>query len=217
MKKLEGEIGAIESQVKEEVDSLEGEIKGLQSEGKEKMEALNDLKAKLNRIEKDYERVCEEILEKEEVKGSVKIMKSGISRLYYHKKISEMESRWRETEKETRKLRDSLKELREKTRIAATLNLRVETEIENILGMDKSKNEPENKLLRELMLKCKDTFQKTLRTLEEVNEVKLQTQDYEMKVHALSGKNYKQNIDKIALAMQDLKREIAELAKSKLK
>lgn len=144
-------------------------------------------------------------------------MKSGISRLYYHKKISEMESRWRETEKETRKLRDSLKELREKTRIAATLNLRVETEIENILGMDKSKNEPENKLLRELMLKCKDTFQKTLRTLEEVNEVKLQTQDYEMKVHALSGKNYKQNIDKIALAMQDLKREIAELAKSKLK
>lgn len=217
MKKLEGEIGVIESQVKEEVDSLEGEIKGLQSEGKEKMEALNDLKAKLNRIEKDYERVCEEILEKEEVKGSVKIMKSGISRLYYHKKISEMESRWRETEKETRKLRDSLKELREKTRIAATLNLRVETEIENILGMDKSKNEPENKLLRELMLKCKDTFQKTLRTLEEVNEVKLQTQDYEMKVHALSGKNYKQNIDKIALAMQDLKREIAELAKSKLK
>lgn len=203
--------------MKEEVDSLEGEIKGLQSEGKEKMEALNDLKAKLNRIEKDYERVCEEILEKEEVKGSVKIMKSGISRLYYHKKISEMESRWRETEKETRKLRDSLKELREKTRIAATLNLRVETEIENILGMDKSKNEPENKLLRELMLKCKDTFQKTLRTLEEVNEVKLQTQDYEMKVHALSGKNYKQNIDKIALAMQDLKREIAELAKSKLK
>lgn len=203
--------------MKEEVDSLEGEIKGLQTEGKEKMEALNDLKAKLNRIEKDYERVCEEILEKEEVKGSVKIMKSGISRLYYHKKISEMESRWRETEKETRKLRDSLKELREKTRIAATLNLRVETEIENILGMDKSKNEPENKLLRELMLKCKDTFQKTLRTLEEVNEVKLQTQDYEMKVHALSGKNYKQNIDKIALAMQDLKREIAELAKFKLK
>lgn len=199
------------------MDSLEGEIKGLQTEGKEKMEALNDLKAKLNRIEKDYERVCEEILEKEEVKGSVKIMKSGISRLYYHKKISEMESRWRETEKETKKLRDSLKELREKTRIAATLNLRVETEIENILGMDKSKNEPENKLLRELMLKCKDTFQKTLRTLEEVNEVKLQTQDYEMKVHALSGKNYKQNIDKIALAMQDLKREIAELAKSKLK
>lgn len=73
------------------------------------MEALNDLKAKLNRIEKDYERVCEEIIEKEEVKGTVKIMKSGISRLYYHKKISEMESRWRDTEKETKKLRESLK------------------------------------------------------------------------------------------------------------
>lgn len=33
------------------------------------------------------------------MKGGVKIMKSGISRLYYHKKISEMESRWRETAK----------------------------------------------------------------------------------------------------------------------
>lgn len=67
------------------------------------------------------------------------------------------------------------------------------------------------------MLRCRDTFQKTLKTLEEVNEVKLQTQDYEMKVHGLSGKNYKQNIEKIALAMDDLKREIAELSKSKLK
>lgn len=83
--------------------------------------------------------------------------------------------------------------------------------------MDKNKNEPENKLLRDLMLKCKDTFQKTLKTLEEVNEVKLQTQDYEMKVHGLSGKNYKQNIEKIGLAMEDLKREIAELSKSKMK
>jgi hypothetical protein len=33
-----------------------------------------------------------------------------------------------------------LKELREKTRVASTLNLRVETEIENILNMDKTKN-----------------------------------------------------------------------------
>lgn len=65
------------------------------------------------------------------------------------------------------------------------------------------------------MAKCKEAFQKTLSTLEEANQVKLQTQDYEMKVHGLSGKNYKQNIEKIALAMEDLKREIAELSKSK--
>jgi shikimate kinase len=56
-------------------------------------------------------------------------MKSGISRLYYHKKISEMESRWRETDKETRKIKAVLQELREKTRVASTLNIRVETEI----------------------------------------------------------------------------------------
>ena len=30
-------------------------------------------------------------------------------------------------------------------------------------------------------------------------------QDYEIKVHTLSGKNYKQNIEKIMLAMEDLK------------
>lgn len=67
--------------------------------------------------------------------------------------------------------------------------------------MDKAKNEPETKTLRELMGKCKETFQKTLSTLEEANQVKLQTQDYEMKVHTLSGKNYKQNIERIGLAM----------------
>lgn len=38
-----------------------------------------------------------------------------------------------------------------------------------------------------------------------------------MKVHTLSGKNYKQNIEKIGLAMEDLKREISELSKSKFK
>jgi uncharacterized protein YukE len=181
------------------------------------MEALSDLKGKLTRIEKDYDRICEEIAEKEELKGSVKIMKSGISRLYYHKKISEMEGRWRETEKESRKHKAALQELREKTRVASTLNQRVETEIENILNMDKTKSEPENKTLRELMGRCKDAFQRTLSTLEEVNQVKLQTQDYEMKVHGLSGKNYKQNIEKINLAMEDLKREIAELSRSKTK
>lgn len=178
MKKLEGEISAIDSQVKEEVRSMEKEIGSLQTEGKEKMEALSDLKGKLTRIEKDYERITEEIAEKEELKGSVKIMKSGISRLYYHKKISEMEGRWRETEKETRKLRAALQELREKTRVASTLNQRVETEIDNVLNMDKTKSEPENKALRELMGRCKETFQRTLSTLEEVNQVKLQTQDY---------------------------------------
>jgi chromosome segregation ATPase len=194
VKKLEGEIVIIEEQVKEEVGKLETEIKEMQAESKHKMEALSDLKAKLTKIENEYENICEEIVEKDELKGGVKIMKSGISRLYYHKKISEMEGRWRETEKETKKLRNNLQELREKTRISGTLNLRMETEIENILNMDKSKTEPENKLLRELMGKCKETFQTTLKTLEEVNEVKLQTQDYEMKVHSLSGKNYKQNI-----------------------
>lgn len=38
-----------------------------------------------------------------------------------------------------------------------------------------------------------------------------------MKVHTLSGKNYKQNIEKINLAMEDLRKEILELSKAKTK
>jgi hypothetical protein len=45
-----------------------------------------------------------------------------------------------------------------------------------------------------------------LKTLEDINNVKIQTQEYEMKVHSLSGKNYKQNIEKIGLAMEELKK-----------
>lgn len=89
----------IESQAKEEVQKIQTEIKEMQVESTQKMEALSDLKAKLNKIETDYSKICEEIAEKEEIKGNVKIMKSGISRLFYHKKISEMESRWREKSK----------------------------------------------------------------------------------------------------------------------
>jgi hypothetical protein len=32
----------------------------------------------------------------------------------------------------------------------------------------------------------------------------MQTQEYEVKVHTLSGKNYKQNIQKIQTAMEEL-------------
>ncbi len=74
------------------------------------------------------------------------------------------------------------------------MNVRVETEISNIINSDKSKFEPENKALKELINQCKSAFQNTLKTLEEANEVKMQTQDYEVKVHTLSGKNFKQNI-----------------------
>ena len=52
-----------------------------------------------------------------------------------------------------------------------------------------------------------------MKILKEVNEVKLETQEYEMKVHSLSGKNYKQNIERIKGAMEDLRKEIAELSK----
>lgn len=76
------------------------------------MEALGDLKAKLARVQEQYEKICEEITEKQELKGNVKIQTSTISRLYYHKKISEMEARWRQTDKETKKLKTTLKELR---------------------------------------------------------------------------------------------------------
>ena len=52
------------------------------------MDILADLKLKLNKIEQDYTKISEEIVEKDELKKNVKIKKSGISRLYYHKKIS---------------------------------------------------------------------------------------------------------------------------------
>lgn len=69
------------------------------------MEILKDLKLRLNKIENDYGKISEEIDEKTEIKGKVKITKSGISRLYYSKKISEMEARWRETQKESKKIK----------------------------------------------------------------------------------------------------------------
>lgn len=65
---------------------------------------MGDLKLKLNKIEADYHNIVEEIEEKKEVKARVKINKSGLSRIYYSKKITEMEIRWRETQKETSKI-----------------------------------------------------------------------------------------------------------------
>lgn len=170
------------------------------------MEGLNDIKHKLNKIETDYSKVCEEIEDKEEVKGSVKIMKSGVNRQYYSKKIGEIETRWRDTQKEINKNKKILEELREKNRMQMTLHQRVETEINNILGIDKNKNEPETKQLKEMITKCQTSFQATLNTVEEINEVKSQMQEYEVKVHTLAGKNYRQNMDKINFALEDLKK-----------
>jgi hypothetical protein len=45
----------------------------------------------------------------------------------------------------------------------------------------------------------------------------MQTQEYEVKVHTLSGKNHKQNIDRIKKATEELHREMSELSKSATK
>ena len=45
----------------------------------------------------------------------------------------------------------------------------------------------------------------------------MQTQEYEVKVHTLSGKNYKQNIERIRKAIDDLNRELRDIGKSNVR
>ena len=42
--------------------------------------------------------------------------------------------------------------------------------------------------------------------IQDANSIKLQTQEYEVKIHTLSGKNYKQNIERINKAIDELNR-----------
>ena len=45
-----------------------------------------------------------------------------------------------------------------------------------MLNIEKTRNEPEIKNLRELMLKCKQAYENTMKTLEDANSIKMQTQ-----------------------------------------
>ena len=67
------------------------------------------------------------------------------------------------------------------------------------------------------MAKCKQAYEATMKTIEEANSIKMQTQEYEVKVHTLSGKNYKQNIERIKKAIDDLNRELRDIGKSNVR
>ena len=49
--------------------------------------------------------------------------------------------------------------------------------------------------------------------MNKINEIKEETREYEIKVHALSSQNYKQGIEKVNSALNELKKEIQEMSR----
>ena len=46
----------------------------------------------------------------------------------------------------------------------------------------------------------------TIKSIEQINETKNEIQEYEVKVHSLAGKDYKENIKRLESALEDLKK-----------
>ena len=74
-----------------------------------------------------------------------------------------------------------------------------------MVNSSKFRTDQENDLFKNVFNKCKKSFEQTLSALDELNEIKSEIQEYESKVHTLSGKNYPKNIEKVKQALTGLK------------
>ncbi len=92
--------------------------------------------------------------------------------------------------------------MKEKTQIVTNVSDNMEKEILNFMGAERNpKTEQQAKALKEVFVKCQSCYKTTLQTLNKINEIKEETREYEIKVHALSSQSYKQGIDKVNSAL----------------
>jgi len=102
----------------------------------------------LVKIEHDYAKVVRDLAEKKHQKEFIKVPQSGISRNHYNKRITEMDVRWKESRREIQKAEQEITKINDIIGVGISTASRIETEIENLLNMDKNKNDALNKLIR---------------------------------------------------------------------
>lgn len=169
----------LQAEAKNEVERMQKEIKGLEQEGTEKLGILTDMKEKLVKIELDYAKVVRDLAQKQQQKQFIKVPQGGISRNHYNKRITEMDVRWKESRKEIQKAEQEIARISEIIGTGISTANRIETEIENLLNMDKNKNDALNKLIREQYDRYRVTFKETVKAMNSVKEIRTESREYE--------------------------------------
>lgn len=136
------------------------------------------MKEKLIKIEQDYAKVVRDIAEKQQQKEFIKIPQGGISRNHYNKRITELDVRWKDSRKEIQKAEEDIARVTTSVGTGISTATRLETEIENLLNMDKNKNDALNKLIREQFDRYRNTFKDTVKAMNSVTEIRTESREY---------------------------------------
>lgn len=86
-----------------------------------------------------------------------------------------MDTRWKEGRREIQKAEEEIARITETIAVGASTATRIETEIENLLNMDKNKNDALNKLIREQYDRYKSTYKDTVKAMNSVTEIRTES------------------------------------------
>jgi len=208
---LEKEIEQIETEWETHREGMRKAIHDFEEQVENKREKFNQIRDKLKQYDEDYEKLCNDIrsnqTQVESLQTEFSKTQKDVNRLLYIKKINDINANFKKQKNDFGKINVELKELETSIEFYQQSLQRQFTEIENMMMMDFKKSEKTTQQIQKMYQDYKLVIETTIKNLLEQGRKKLESKQLEVKIDVLNTKNYKGNLEKMQLDLQEIKKE----------
>lgn len=210
-RELEKEIDQIETEWESHRQQMRKAIQEFEEQVENKREKFNQVRDKLKQYDEDYEKLCNDIRSNQTQVESLQIELSktqkDVNRQLYIKKINDINTNFKKQKNEFGKINVEVKELESSIDFYQQSMQRQFTEIENMMMMDFKKSEKVTQAIQKMYQDYKQVIETTMKNLLEQGKKKVESKQLEVKIDVLNTKNYKGNLEKMQLDLQEIKKE----------
>ena len=208
---LEKEIEQIETEWETHREGMRKAIHDFEEQVENKRDKFNQIRDKLKQYDEDYEKLCNDIrsnqTQVESLQTEFSKTQKDVNRLLYIKKISDINANFKKQKNDFGKINVEVKELETSIEFYQQSLQRQFTETENMMMMDFKKSERTTQQIQKMYQDYKLVIETTMKNLLEQGRKKLESKQLEVKIDVLNTKNYKGNLEKMQLDLQEIKKE----------
>ena len=216
-RELEKEISQIETEWEIHREEMRKAIHDFEEQVENKREKFNQIRDKLKQYDEDYEKLCNDIRSDQTQVESLQIefskTQKDVNRQLYIKKINDINANFKKQKNDFGKINVEVKELESSIDFFQQSLQRQFTEIENMMMMDFKKSEKTTQSIQKMYQEYKQVIETTMKNLLEQGKKKVESKQLEVKIDVLNTKNYKGNLEKMQLDLQEIKKENEALYK----
>lgn len=210
-RELEKEISQIETEWESHREGMRKAIRDFEEQVENKKEKFNQIRDKLKQYDEDYEKLSNDIRSTQTQVESLQIeytkTQKDVNRQLYIKKINDINANFKKQKNEFGKINVEVKELETSIDFYQQSLQRIYTEIENMMMMDFKKSEKVTQQIQKMYQEYKQVIETTIKNLLEQGRKKVESKQLEVKMDVLNTKNYKGNLEKMHLDLQEIKKE----------